>query len=355
VNRLWVRLSLMITGVLFLVFLWQFGAILVDAGPGSGPSGGGAGGAFPSPPDEVPTSELLRRLLNYLGLSFVVGIGGGILVGRVVGAPVSGMARAARRIGAGDLATRVTMHGSREMRELAATINGMAAELERAEAARRNLMADISHELRTPLAVLEGNLQAALDRVYPLDDAGIANLYQQVRHLIRLVNDLRELALAESRQLPLERGPLDLSALAAETVQALEPLGVEQGVRLSVAAESLPPISADTDRLRQVLFNLLSNALRHTPPGGEVVVTVAAEEGRVRLEVRDTGEGLASEELAAVFDRFYRADRSRSRETGGSGLGLAIVKGIVEAHGGMVEAQSDGRGRGSTFTVRLPA
>jgi len=345
----------MITGVLFLVFLWQFGAILVDAEPGPGPSGGDAVGAFPNPPDELPTSELLRRLLNYLGLSFVVGICGGVLVGRVVGAPVSAMARAASRIGAGDFTARVTIRGSREMRELAATINGMAADLERGEASRRNLMADVSHELRTPLAVLEGNLQAALDRVYPLDDAGIANLYQQVRHLIRLVNDLRELALAESRQLPLQRGPLDLCLLAAETVQALEPLAVEQGVRISVAAGSLPSVSADTDRLRQVLFNLLSNALRHTPSGGEVVVTVASEEGRVRLEVRDTGEGLASEELAAVFDRFYRADRSRSRETGGSGLGLAIVKGIVEAHGGTVEARSGGRSRGSTFTVRLPA
>lgn len=354
-NRLWVRLSLMITGILFLVFFWQFGAILIDAGLRPGRSESGTSGAPGGPPDELPTSEILRRLLTYLALSFVVGVVGGALVGRVVSAPVSAMVRAARRIGAGDLATRVTMRGSREIRELAATINGMAAELERADAARRNLLADVSHELRTPLAVLEGNLQAALDRVYPLDDAGIANLYQQVRHLILLVNDLRELALAESRQLPLDRKPLDLSALAGETVQALEPLAIEQGIRLSVAAEPLPPIEADTDRLRQVLFNLLSNALRYTPPGGEVVVAVAGETGGVRIDVRDTGEGLAPEDLAAIFDRFYRVDRSRSRETGGSGLGLAIVKGIVESHGGTVEAQSGGRGHGSTFTVRLPA
>ena len=190
--------------------------------------------------------------------------------------------------------------------------------------------------------------------MYSLDEAEIANLYGQTRHLIRLVNDLRELALAENHQLPLEKQPTDLNALVAETLQAIEPLAAEKGVRMSSDLEPLPELVVDPIRIRQVLFNLLSNALRHTPAGGEISVDGTRSAGEVRLSIQDTGEGLESDQLAAVFDRFYRADRSRSRETGGTGLGLAIVKAIVEAHGGRVAATSEGRGRGSQFTVALP-
>ena len=357
-NRLWVRLSLMIGGVLFLVFFLQFLSIILspDSGPPQGITGQPGVGQSPVDlgPGDADHAEIARRLINFMALSLGVGLAGGMVIGRVVSAPLSNLARAARRIGEGNLDTRVVARGSREMVELAGTFNRMAADLQHAEILRNNLMADVSHELRTPLTVLEGNLRAVLDHVYTLDEAEIANLYGQTRHLIRLVSDLRELALAEAHQLPLERQPTDLAALVSETLQAIEPLAAEKGVRLM---HDMPQLSAVADpiRIRQVLFNLLSNALRHTPAGGEISISGAVAAGQVHLTVADTGEGLAPDQLAAVFDRFYRVDKSRSRETGGTGLGLAIVKAIVEAHEGRIEALSDGKGRGSRFVITLPA
>lgn len=342
-NRLWVRFSLLIGGVLFGVFFMQFLAIMVPHAAGWEPPHSG-------PPD----AEIARRLLDFMALSAVVGLAGGVLIARVVSAPVSAMARAASEIGQGDLTIAVPVRGSQELRELAQTFNTMAADLRHAAQARRNLMGDIAHELRTPLAVLEGNLRAALDEVTPLDPVGIAHLYSQTRHLTRLVNDLRELALAESRALPLDRQPTDVAELIAESVQALAPLAEETGVTLASEVTALPLVSVDPGRLRQVLFNLLTNALRHTSPGGSVTVRATSDGAKVRLEVRDSGEGLSPDQLEVVFERFYRADSSRSRETGGSGLGLAIVKAICDAHGGRVQASSAGKGHGSTFTVTLP-
>jgi signal transduction histidine kinase len=356
-NRLWVRLSLMIAGVLFFVFFLQFLSIITSpdfAPPGAADQAGlhapeGDGG-----PLQAGRAEIAGRLVNFMLLSVAVGLAAGIVIGRVVSAPISDLAQAAHSVGAGDLAARVEPRGSQEMVELARSFNKMAAELQRGETLRSNLMADVSHELRTPLTVLEGNLRAALDHVYGLDEAEIANLYGQTRHLIRLVKDLRELALAEGHELPLERQLTDLNALAVETLQAMEPLAAERGVALTNHAETLPQINADPIRLRQVLFNLLANALRHTPTGGEVSIEGGSTAEEVCLAVRDTGEGLAPEQLAAVFDRFYRVDKSRSRDSGGTGLGLAIVKAIVEAHGGRVTAESVGPGRGSKFSIILP-
>jgi signal transduction histidine kinase len=289
-----------------------------------------------------------------MAFSVAVGIGGGIVIGRVVSAPITELVKAADKIGKGDLNTRVSPHGSQEMIDLADRFNKMAEELQHAETLKNNLMADVAHELRTPLTVLEGNLRAALDKVYSLDEAEIANLYGQTRHLTRLVNDLRELALAESKQLHLEKYPTDLNSLLAETIQALEPLAAEKSVRLIYQPAQLPELSVDPTRIRQALFNLLSNALRHTPSGGEIFVAGNQAKGEVVLSVKDSGEGLLPDQLAAVFDRFYRADKSRSRETGGTGLGLAIVKAIVESHGGRVVVISDGLGKGSLFSIHLP-
>lgn len=342
-NRLWVRFSLLIAGVLFGVFFLQFLAIVAPHVAGLEPAH-----------DGPPNQEIARRLLDFMALSAVVGLASGVLIARVVSAPVSAMARAARQIGQGDLMIAVPIRGSQELRDLAQTFNTMASDLQHATQARRNLMGDIAHELRTPLTVLEGNLRAALDEVSPLDAAGIAHLYSQTRHLTRLVNDLRELALAEGRALPLDRQPADVAELITESVQALAPLADETEVLLTSAVSVLPAVSADPVRLRQVLFNLLTNALRHTPAGGSVTVTAASDGAQVRIEVQDTGEGLSSDQMEVVFERFYRADSSRSRETGGSGLGLAIVKALCEAHGGRVQASSAGKGQGSTFTVTLP-
>jgi signal transduction histidine kinase len=344
-NRLWVRLSLMISGVLCLIFFIQFLNITLESAR-QGPD-------LDGPPNTAP-AVIQSRLLGFMVLSIVIGTASGIVIGRVTSAPITRIARAARRLGQGELGVRVPVRGSQEIRELAETFNKMAADLQHAEQLRTNLMADVSHELRTPLTVLEGNLRAALDQVVPLDEAEVANLYGQTRHLIRLVNDLRELSLAESGQLPLEKMPTDLKALVAETIQALEPLAVEKGVTLTDEVPQLAKVVVDPFRIRQVLFNLLSNALRHTPKGGEISVSSEAGAGMLSLAVRDSGEGLQPEQLGAVFDRFYRGDKSRSRETGGTGLGLAIVKAIVEAHGGQVQAHSEGKDLGSVFTIRLP-
>lgn len=352
-NRLWVRLSFMIAGVLFFMFFVQFLSIIFDAAPpgvddthlpdGSSPITG-----------NVPREEIARRLLGFAVFSLIVGGAGGIGIARVISAPVSDLANAAQRIGGGNLDARVPVHGSQEMQDLARTFNTMAVALQHEQILRNNLMADVSHELRTPLTVLEGNLRAALDRVYALDQAEVANLYAQTRHLIRLVNDLRELSLAETRKLPLEKQPTDLNALVEEIMQALEPLAEEKEILLLNETNALPEISVDAMRIRQVLFNLLSNALRHTARGGEIRVSGQARAGEILLHVRDNGEGMDAEQLNAVFDRFYRADKSRSRDTGGTGLGLAIVKALVEAHGGCVEASSEGKNKGSTFTIVLP-
>ena len=345
-NRLWVRLGLMIAGVLFLVFFLQFLAIVTEPDPPDL-------GTVP-PHEQVPHSEIARRLIDFMILSLVVGLGGGLVIGHIVSAPIRDLAHAAHRIGQGDLNARVQAHGSQEMIELAETFNRMASDLQHADTLRANLMADVSHELRTPLTVLEGNLRAALDRVYALDETEIANLYGQTRHLIRLVNDLRELALAEAHQLKLEKQPTDVNALVTETLQALGPLAAEKNVRLTEHVDTLPVCVLDPLRIRQVLFNLLANALQHTPADGEIGVRGSVVNRELHLAVQDSGEGLEPAQLGVVFERFYRGDKSRRRETGGTGLGLAIVKAIVEIHDGRVQAQSEGKGRGSTFSIALP-
>jgi two-component system OmpR family sensor kinase/two-component system sensor histidine kinase BaeS len=345
-KRLWVRLSLMISAVLFLMFFMQFLVITLERA--------GMKEDLDGPPD-APPAEIQQRLFGFMAFSIVVGVGGGVLIARVVSAPITELVKAADKIGKGNLNVRVAPHGAQEMIDLANTFNAMAADLQHAETLRNNLMADVAHELRTPLTILEGNLRAALDKVYALDEAEIANLYSQTRHLTRLVNDLRELALAESRQLHLEKSPTDLNLLLMESVQAAEPLAIEKNIRVKYQSAPIPQITVDETRIRQVIFNLLSNALRHTPANGEIVVMGALQNQQVMISVKDTGEGLTPEQLAAVFDRFYRADKSRSRETGGTGLGLAIVKAIIEAHDGRVAASSGGVGLGSEFSISLPA
>lgn len=347
-KRLWVRLSLMISSVLFFMFFMQFLAITFDRLK-TAPEWGD-----PSPMN-APPAEIQGRLIEFMFFSILVGTVGGVVIGRIVSAPIRNLARAAQRIGKGELDIRVPERGSQEIIDLGNAFNKMAADLQHAETIRTNLMADVSHELRTPLTVLESNLRAALDKVVPLDEAQIANLYGQTRHLIRLVNDLHELAQAEAGHLPLEKVVVDLDRVITETVQALEPLANEKGIVLSCEISALPGITADPIRIRQVLFNLLSNALRHTPDGGKITLRGKTHAENILLSVRDTGEGLTPDQLAAVFDRFYRGDKSRSRETGGTGLGLAIVKAIVEAHGGKVEVYSAGKGQGCEFLVQLPA
>lgn len=290
-------------------------------------------------------------------IGLLLGILLSILLSRGVTRPVTQLAQAAQAIGQRELSYRVAATGSQELQDLAESFNRMAEQLEQAEANRRNLMADVAHELRTPLAVLNGSLRAMLDGVHELNEAEIALLYEQTHHLTRLVDDLRELSLAEANQLSLNPQPVDLACLVAETAAHFEPLAREQGISLSTSVnDPLPHPSLDEHRMRQVLHNLLSNAFRFTPWGGQVQVSAKAtpEEHTVEITVMDTGTGISPEELPHIFDRFYRARGNASEERTGSGLGLSIVKAIVTVHGGTITAHSAGKSQGSTFTIRLP-
>ncbi len=289
-------------------------------------------------------------------IAAVLGLALGIVIARGLSAPLQSLSAAARRIAHGDLSQRVPEKGSQEIAELAQSFNEMASALAQAETLRQNLVADVAHELRTPLTVLQGNLRAILDGVYQPDNAEIARLYDQTRHLIRLVNDLRELTQAEAGQLALNRVSVNLNALARDTISLFEPVAAAENITLHAdLPPDLPTVSADRARLSQVLHNLLANAIRHTPAGGTVTLHGGSNAKSVWLAVSDTGEGISAEDLPHVFDRFYRADRARARTTGGSGLGLAIARAIITAHGGEISAASDGiAGQGSTFTVQLP-
>lgn len=383
-NRLWVRLSIILSALMLIFALMPLVSFLIfatthepppaEAQPPAVVTGVTAGitssltttvaapvTAAPNaaaPQRRDPWSRVPEDLLRAFVFAGLTGVLTGVVASRVLVAPIAQLAQAARRIGSGDLSTRVHIRKhSQEIDELAQSFNKMAADLQHAAEQRNALMADVSHELRTPLTALEGNLRAALDNVYDLDEEQIAILYQQTRHLIRLVNELRELALAEADQLPLYKQPLYLDPLVQETVSIFAPLAEEKGVSLCAElAPGLPPVEADSMRMRQVLHNLLDNALRHTPSGGVIRLSGRREgANKVTLAVQDSGDGMLPEQLAQVFNRFYRTDPARSRDTGGSGLGLAIVKAIVEAHGGEVQATSPGLGQGSTFTMMLPA
>jgi len=290
-------------------------------------------------------------------ISLLIGISLSGLMSRSVTKPISQLAEAAQAIGRHDLSYRIETKGSQELQELAQSFNRMAEELEHVELTRRNLMADVAHELRTPLAVLDGNLRAILDGVHELNEEEIALLYEQTHHLNRLVDDLRELSLTEADQLSLNRQEVDLVRLVKETVAHFDLVAQEQGIQLvSELDDPLIHPSLDQSRMRQVLHNLLSNAFRYTPSGGTVTVSArrSADGNAVQISVTDSGAGISPEELPHIFERFYRSEESTGRDRGGTGLGLAIVKAIVDAHRGVVYAQSDGRYKGSTFTLRFP-
>jgi signal transduction histidine kinase len=276
---------------------------------------------------------------------------------RSLTAPLNNLAAAARDIGARNLSRRVEEKGSDEMVAVARAFNEMAADLEEGEQLRRNLLADTAHELRTPLSVLQGNLRAILDEVYPMNQEEMARLYDHTRFLSRLVNDLHELAQAEARQLPLDLQPTDLAQMVQHTADTFRPSAEAKGVSLKTELPpELPPCAVDSARLTQVLQNLLANALRHTPAGGAITVRAESGASGVALSIEDTGEGIPPEHLPYVFDRFYRTDPARSRDRGGAGLGLAIARAIAEAHGGRISVASAGvPGQGSTFTIHLPA
>jgi two-component system, OmpR family, sensor histidine kinase BaeS len=290
-------------------------------------------------------------------VSVVIALAASWLLAQRLTRPIRSLAQTAERIGAGGYQARVAVPlGGDELAALAGAFNRMAQALESTERRRQALLADLAHELRTPLATLEGYVEGLADGVVTPDEEAWAVLGAELVRLRRLVEDLETLSRAEERQLDLRLGPVDPAALVRRAVQAAEPAYAARGVTLGVSVDrSLSLVSADADRLGEVLGNLLGNALRHTPPGGQVEVTAGQRGNQVELSVRDSGEGIPPELLERVFERFCRVDAARTRNgSGGSGLGLTISRAIVEAHGGRVWAESAGRGHGARFVVRLP-
>jgi len=369
-NRLWVRLTLAFVA-LTLVTVVIVAALADTTATGelrryiqrreelegnraevdsfSPPRRGGPGGGRPPPEDEFVANLRAVLVVTALGVGGV-GIVLGVVISRTIAAPLANLSLAARDFATRRWDRRVPVEGTDEIADVARAFNAMADALQRGELLRRNLMADIAHELRTPLTVMQGNLRALLDGVYPLEMREVATLYDETRLLSRLVADLRELALAESGQLPLNMQPVDVLPLLRRVVEQFAVAAEAQETSVILAESALPPVMADPDRLAQVLHNLLANALRHTP-GGRISVSCELLSGQVRIRVSDTGNGIAPADLPYVFDRFYRAGEPH---LGSTGLGLAIAKAWVEAIGGQIGVESDA-GKGSQFWFTMKA
>ncbi len=275
-----------------------------------------------------------------------------ILISQVL-SPLRLLSRATERIAHGDLPERVILKARDEFGQLGESFNRMIENLRRSERVRQTMTADIAHELRTPVTIIQGNLEAILDGIYEPTPETIAPIYEETLHLGRLIDDLRELSLAEAGELPLNKEPTDITALIAQVTETISG-ALDDGPEIVVDAdEEVPEVSVDPMRIRQVIVNLVSNAVRYTPKEGKIEVTLHKVGREIELAVADNGPGIPPEDLPHLFERFYRGDRARTRASGGSGLGLAIAKQWVEAHGGRIWAENLPEG-GAKFTVRLP-
>jgi signal transduction histidine kinase len=307
--------------------------------------------------------DFLRQVNLLMLVAGGVAVLGVLIVGslqaRRIVKPVRALAAAAHRVAGGDLSQRIPVTSDDELGEMAAAFNAMAAELERQHELRHRAMADIAHELRTPLSVLQVQLESIEDDLTDPTPEVIAGLQGDLAYLSHLVEDLRVLTLADAGELHVETEPVEMGGLVRDVVERMQTAAQAQGIVLDTCLpdagldEASLHVIGDAQRLTQVLLNLLSNALQHTSPGGRVIVGVRQTEGEVHVTVQDTGEGISPDDLPHVFERFYRADRARSRDTGGSGLGLSIAKSLVEAQGGTITVESQ-VGQGSVFTVSLP-
>jgi len=327
---------------------------------------------------ELP--ELDRRDQSYLDrtnrVSLYAALGAtvlalvlGVLLARTLTHPIRALTGATRAVAAGDLDQEVTVRSRDELGELAASFNQMSADLARATEARRQMTADIAHELRTPLTVVGGYLESMRDGVLQPTHERFETMYAESQHLLRLVEDLRTLSLADAGELTLNKTEVPARALIQRVAVVYQLPAEQHGVDLVIDVPGyLPDLAVDPDRMQQVLGNLVSNALRYTPEGGRITLAASAQGSVIRLSVADTGAGIPAEALPRVFDRFYRVDTSRSSQeteaTPGdspmsyapateSGLGLAIARSIVEAHGGRIDVASE-VSVGTTFAITLP-
>lgn len=303
-------------------------------------------------------TRFLTEATNWLTaaalIAVLLAVAASLVLARGLARPLQALTRATRDVAGGALGRQVKVGGAAEVVELAEAFNRMSHDLAAGEALRQRMAADVAHELRTPVSVLRGHLEAMLDGVLPTDGAHLAVAHDQTIHLARLVDDLRLLTLAEAGRLPLERAPVAPEALVRQAVERFAPLALDAGVALKhEVAPGLTPVFVDGDRIQQVLGNLLANALRHVAPGGEIALQVGAQEGAVWFAVSNTGPGLDPAQAAHVFDRFWRAEDARARDSGGSGLGLAITQQLVVLHGGRIWVES--APARTAFVFELPA
>jgi signal transduction histidine kinase len=300
------------------------------------------------------STSINRSLLLGGSLAIVIALLLTFILSRRMSSPIGVLAKAARRLGQGDLSQRVQLQGKGEVEMLAQAFNSMAADLEHAEQLRRNLIADVAHELRTPLSNIQGYLEAIRDRVMKPNAATIRSLNEEAALLSRLVNELQELSLAEAGELKLVYQAEDITKLLKQAVTPWQPKVAAKEISLSLdLPDNLPLVNIDWQRVNEVLHNLLENAVAYTHKGGTINVAAITQGDWVEVCVSDTGEGIPAEDLPHIFERFYRVDKSRARATGGSGLGLTIAKRLVEAHGGKITVQSE-LGKGSRFSFTLP-
>jgi len=305
--------------------------------------------------DAINRAVLWAALLTVLASLLAVA-----LLSRQLVSPLHRLTDAAESMAAGDLGQRVPVRTRDEIGELAQAFNHMAGDLQAADVQRRQMTADIAHELRNPLSVIRGNLEAMLDGLYPTDAEHLTPVHEETLVLQRLVEDLRLLSLAEAGQLVLTRSEIDVGQLLESIADGARAVADDQGLTLRVEPPPEPLLlEGDQARLRQVLGNLLGNALRYTPSGGEIVLEAHPYHDRAQLIVSDSGPGIPAEDLPHVFDRFYRGDNARrsdaarARASGGSGLGLAIAQALVHAHHGTISVESE-LGRGARFIIDLP-
>ncbi len=312
---------------------------------------------FPPIPDGSPEAEFFSRTLHAIlvGISIAIAIALllGLFLARTLARPIRALTAATRAMAQGEFGAQVNVRTQDELGELGSAFNQMSTDLAHSLHLRRQMTADIAHDLRTPLSVILGYTEALHDGKFAGDPSIYAILHDEAQHLSRLIDDLRMLSLADAGELPLDRCHTPARELLERTAAAHRVQAEQQGVQLRVVAPSdLPEVEVDPSRMQQVLSNLVSNALRYTAAGGQIALRGEMADGQVRLQVQDSGIGIAPDDLPYIFERFYRGDRARS-QTGESGLGLPIAKSLVEMHQGVITVASH-LGEGTTFTISLP-
>jgi len=334
------------------------GMMLVPAlrpGASAGMQGIGAGRGMVSDLFQSFQASFNEALLLALLAAGVVAILVSLLLSRSVIAPIRVLTVASQHIAGGHYAERVPVPGADELGQLAHSFNQMAEKLEQVESMRRQLIGDVSHELRTPLTAIKGSMEGLMDGILPASPETYQQIHQEADRLARLVDDLQELSRVEAGAYPLDIRPVAVSTLVNTTLKRFAAQAQAKLIilRADLPAD-LPPVLADQDRITQVLTNLVGNALQYTPEGGQVTIQSTHHGDEILFSVVDTGVGIPAEHLPHLFTRFYRVDKSRSRQAGGgSGIGLTIARHLVEAHGGNILARSEGEGHGSTFTFTL--